>query len=220
MWLTSKRPARVRTAMCSWTMPEYSTGMSHPPNDTILAPEARWRALSGVFLRGASVACSIERRVDDAGTGNGTMRFRARSRIVARSSHDDVVEPHGVRTTHGCGIRQANEQRIDGRPRLAAGDGREVAERVALAAGNDIDRRRFGDSRKHIWDRRRARIQVDRLELECCAAGGDAHLAVGRDASRRRRSEEHTSELQSLTNLVCRLLLEKKKKRKYNCKIV
>src|SRR5438093_2665942 len=27
----------------------------------------------------------------------------------------------------------------------------------------------------------------------------------------RRRSEEHTSELQSLTNLVCRLLLEKKK---------
>src|SRR5215213_11258888 len=29
------------------------------------------------------------------------------------------------------------------------------------------------------------------------------------------RSEEHTSELQSLTNLVCRLLLEKKKKKKY-----
>src|SRR5437016_9218555 len=29
-----------------------------------------------------------------------------------------------------------------------------------------------------------------------------------------RRSEEHTSELQSLTNLVCRLLLEKKKKTK------
>src|ERR1019366_9707711 len=29
-----------------------------------------------------------------------------------------------------------------------------------------------------------------------------------------RRSEEHTSELQSLTNLVCRLLLEKKKDNK------
>src|SRR5258706_10947508 len=29
------------------------------------------------------------------------------------------------------------------------------------------------------------------------------------------RSEEHTSELQSLTNLVCRLLLEKKKKNIY-----
>src|SRR5262249_61229604 len=32
---------------------------------------------------------------------------------------------------------------------------------------------------------------------------------------RERRSEEHTSELQSLTNLVCRLLLEKKKRWKY-----
>src|SRR2546430_6617992 len=33
--------------------------------------------------------------------------------------------------------------------------------------------------------------------------------------SRERRSEEHTSELQSQSNLVCRLLLEKKKKRKW-----
>src|SRR5437016_8144173 len=30
------------------------------------------------------------------------------------------------------------------------------------------------------------------------------------------RSEEHTSELQSLTNLVCRLLLEKKKKKQHD----
>src|SRR5437016_14491090 len=33
---------------------------------------------------------------------------------------------------------------------------------------------------------------------------------------RPRRSEEHTSELQSLTNLVCRLLLEKKKTKEYH----
>src|SRR5437016_6979662 len=33
------------------------------------------------------------------------------------------------------------------------------------------------------------------------------------------RSEEHTSELQSLTNLVCRLLLEKKKKNKINSQL-
>src|SRR5688572_31556135 len=32
----------------------------------------------------------------------------------------------------------------------------------------------------------------------------------------RSRSEEHTSELQSQSNLVCRLLLEKKKKKKKN----
>src|SRR2546430_16980493 len=34
------------------------------------------------------------------------------------------------------------------------------------------------------------------------------------------RSEEHTSELQSQSNLVCRLLLEKKKKRSYKPGIV
>src|SRR2546426_4210410 len=37
-------------------------------------------------------------------------------------------------------------------------------------------------------------------------------ITLGRDE---RRSEEHTSELQSPCNLVCRLLLEKKKKKKY-----
>ena len=34
------------------------------------------------------------------------------------------------------------------------------------------------------------------------------------------RSEEHTSELQSLTNLVCRLLLEKKKQTKKKKKTI
>src|SRR5262249_61612220 len=38
---------------------------------------------------------------------------------------------------------------------------------------------------------------------------GPGRAPRGRTAAR--RSEEHTSELQSLTNLVCRLLLEKKK---------
>src|SRR5438093_3312489 len=44
---------------------------------------------------------------------------------------------------------------------------------------------------------------------------GDA-VATARAVPRKVRSEEHTSELQSLTNLVCRLLLEKKKKKKKN----
>src|SRR2546430_9130034 len=37
-------------------------------------------------------------------------------------------------------------------------------------------------------------------------------------ASLARRSEEHTSELQSQSNLVCRLLLEKKKKTNLRCR--
>src|SRR5438093_5733616 len=42
-------------------------------------------------------------------------------------------------------------------------------------------------------------------------AGGFIRLSGLRLRIRMNRSEEHTSELQSLTNLVCRLLLEKKK---------
>src|SRR5262245_65166979 len=42
------------------------------------------------------------------------------------------------------------------------------------------------------------------LRPRCCRARRD----------RRNRSEEHTSELQSLRHLVCRLLLEKKKKKR------
>src|SRR5438046_7820564 len=48
-------------------------------------------------------------------------------------------------------------------------------------------------SARHRW-------RVSSSHACSCAAG-----------ERWRRSEEHTSELQSLTNLVCRLLLEKKK---------
>src|SRR5205807_6782929 len=43
---------------------------------------------------------------------------------------------------------------------------------------------------------------------------GEAHLARATDLYS--RSEEHTSELQSPCNLVCRLLLEKKKNKKKN----
>src|SRR5258706_9294794 len=49
--------------------------------------------------------------------------------------------------------------------------------------------------------------QGDRLLLVQCIP---SRLVIHWTSSN--RSEEHTSELQSLTNLVCRLLLEKKKK--------
>src|SRR2546426_4253589 len=72
----------------------------------------------------------------------------------------------------------------------------------------------------------RSRLAADlRSDLRCRAAGVRANRAMyafdpGTDAvslERARvdeaRSEEHTSELQSPCNLVCRLLLEKKKKK-------
>src|SRR5438046_3919204 len=54
------------------------------------------------------------------------------------------------------------------------------------------------------------------------ANSGDEHGPAHGNRGYRRlpRSEEHTSELQSLTNLVCRLLLEKKKKRKASASIL
>src|SRR2546426_2158776 len=66
----------------------------------------------------------------------------------------------------------------------------------------------------------RSRLPPDRDRLRTAGAGGRADRvarAVGSDVvgpgrHGRPRSEEHTSELQSPCNLVCRLLLEKKKK--------
>src|SRR5688572_31342111 len=48
---------------------------------------------------------------------------------------------------------------------------------------------------------------------ELTAAQKRANRRLGRLRARVERSEEHTSELQSQSNLVCRLLLEKKKKK-------
>src|SRR5437016_11740177 len=47
-----------------------------------------------------------------------------------------------------------------------------------------------------------------------CASANPRAENLGHGGAALPRSEEHTSELQSLTNLVCRLLLEKKKKKK------
>src|SRR5437764_4220206 len=62
---------------------------------------------------------------------------------------------------------------------------------VAAHTAGNVERRRAGD-----------RVGVARRQHQ---HGGDAH--------RQARSEEHTSELQSPMYLVCRLLLEKKKKK-------
>src|SRR5437016_13458074 len=59
------------------------------------------------------------------------------------------------------------------------------------------------------WDADRAASAADPQELVTAL---ESQLVGMSDRLQNMRSEEHTSELQSLTNLVCRLLLEKKKK--------
>src|SRR5256885_13337136 len=60
-------------------------------------------------------------------------------------------------------------------------------------------------------------FRSSRWEMKSCCPGRKQRTAgttrrCGHPAGARIRSEEHTSELQSPCNLVCRLLLEKKKK--------
>src|SRR5437899_6036091 len=52
-----------------------------------------------------------------------------------------------------------------------------------------------------------------RLEFDSGCVANLTASRVSTERVRKLRSEEHTSELQSLRHLVCRLLLEKKKKR-------
>src|SRR5260370_2326157 len=58
---------------------------------------------------------------------------------------------------------------------------------------------------------------ADRLIYGQAFAGAESDIKQGTRLARYMvtRSEEHTSELQSHLNLVCRLLLEKKKKKKH-----
>src|SRR5262249_62273965 len=60
-------------------------------------------------------------------------------------------------------------------------------------------------------------ILIAALDLE--VGRPERHEFADADARVRQRSEEHTSELQSLTNIVCRLLLAKKKPL-HKCKLI
>src|SRR5262249_57377035 len=57
----------------------------------------------------------------------------------------------------------------------------------------------------HYREGANGQLGIDRVAI--------GQIAPGQTVDSELRSEEHTSELQSLTNLVCRLLLEKKKKK-------
>src|SRR5256886_9099117 len=65
---------------------------------------------------------------------------------------------------------------------------------------------RRGDAGQGVFGREEAPVEARVV--------GDEHCGIQRSSETghdERRSEEHTSELQSQSNLVCRLLLEKKK---------
>src|SRR5262245_64954965 len=65
--------------------------------------------------------------------------------------------------------------------------------------------------RASTWRKDDTRLHVD--SFPATPTGGRRILRVFTNVNPNGRSEEHTSELQSLRHLVCRLLLEKKKKK-------
>src|SRR5262245_64883466 len=67
--------------------------------------------------------------------------------------------------------------------------------------------------------RRQVRVPARRLSACAYPSCGLTDRVRGAHIFALMRSEEHTSELQSLRHLVCRLLLEKKKKKKNHSKI-
>src|SRR2546422_5964955 len=74
----------------------------------------------------------------------------------------------------------------------------------------------FRSLRDHL-SQTKARLEYQRLEIpQIWLPTEDGSLLVPSEALK--RSEEHTSELQSRLHLVCRLLLEKKKKKCKYCK--
>src|SRR5256885_9837494 len=64
---------------------------------------------------------------------------------------------------------------------------------------------------EHVHQRNRAAL------ADVAAGGAEMRLACRVERVLEPRSEEHTSELQSPCNLVCRLLLEKKKRTSTTC---
>src|ERR1022692_3075190 len=86
----------------------------------------------------------------------------------------------------------------------------EAPSRVSLANGPHLPSEPGGKLAQIPADRAGARARLRRVD----AARRPAHrAALSLPPPHQPRSEEHTSELQSPCNLVCRLLLEKKKKK-------
>src|SRR3989475_6776355 len=146
---------------------------------------------------------------------------------TARAAANRGVSRGGRRIDRrGVALECPDQARLDGEPRAQDGDARDgPVDRAdgARAAGQELVDRRADRERRRGGPPGVVRQRLYPGQRHVSAAGGRVR---GRDRGVRGsdgggtvpaghrpdpRSEEHTSELQSQSNLVCRLLLEKKK---------
>src|SRR2546429_3751989 len=96
--------------------------------------------------------------------------------------------------------------------RVGAGTGGR-ARGVHVSAGLSSPHRQQVDPAGGVFRFLRINAALRWLPARAAAHGAPVEAAIAAST----RSEEHTSELQSRLHLVCRLLLEKKKKQNYFC---
>src|SRR5688572_31265330 len=75
----------------------------------------------------------------------------------------------------------------------------------------DTTRQRTGTAAKATEESKRAEVKANAIYSGTSGTSTTVSLPAATTIASSPRSEEHTSELQSQSNLVCRLLLEKKK---------
>src|SRR5215204_6353789 len=146
-----------------------------------------------------------------AGLANAVVRRLARERdaILADADALEVDTPEWL-AARRLWRRRAGHRRSASARRRDRSHGARGSRGLGRAPRRDAARDRDAAPQRPIRDPRAAGLRRGRL-VGAGRSGGAAGAPPGGAA--RRRSEEHTSELQSHSDLVCRLLLEKKKKK-------
>src|SRR3989475_4458903 len=182
------------------------------------APCATCRTSSSPWWRRTSSCCATS-RCGRPGSWNGCRRPRpapARSRAELEGDGRGHVRPVDDLEDLGPVVGE-----VPGHAKHSELHERSKPSTRARGRPPEPDRHEFHDgpfpsdaAREVHLNRRRHEREVLALRRVADAAEDRPQPLDSRHATPMRRSEEHTSELQSQSNLVCRLLLEKKKKKR------
>src|SRR5258706_9823889 len=196
-------PAGVASAQTQRSGPTFEESMrlgrKPPPEDDV---SGRRDSLDRAFPRGKPSVSSpwLEREMRDF------------TELLKSGKYDIMVAP--IRS-EGYALDRIS------RSLILKSLSRELAARKLRVPNPDALSRALGDGRRTI-ETGEAVVFARPLGIEKLVIVGVGHARAGHLRASvgvlpvkgfESRSEEHTSELQSLTNLVCRLLLEKKKKK-------